>query len=36
MEYILIYAPRSEEEISVVMRIVKASVRYVTGEKDVR
>ncbi|KAL2824574.1 hypothetical protein BJY01DRAFT_164658 [Aspergillus pseudoustus] len=35
-EYILIYAPRNEEEIEVVMGIVKASVRYVTGSSDVR
>jgi hypothetical protein len=36
MEYILIYAPRTEEEIGVVMGIVKASVQYVTGERDVQ
>ncbi|KAL3442982.1 hypothetical protein BJX65DRAFT_211711 [Aspergillus insuetus] len=36
MEYILVYAPRSEEEIAVVMGIVTASVQYVTGERDVR
>ncbi|KAJ0414805.1 hypothetical protein BJY00DRAFT_18791 [Aspergillus carlsbadensis] len=35
-EYILVYAPRTEEEIAVVMRIVEASVQYVTGEADVR
>jgi hypothetical protein len=36
LEYILVYAPRTEEEIRTVMTIVKASVQYVTGEKDVR
>ncbi|KAL4948054.1 hypothetical protein BDW69DRAFT_189626 [Aspergillus filifer] len=35
-EYIFIYAPRDEEEIEIVMRIMQASVRYVTGLEDVR
>ncbi|KAL3496112.1 hypothetical protein BJX62DRAFT_232621 [Aspergillus germanicus] len=35
MEYILVYAPRSKEEIGAVMGIIKASVQYVTGERDV-
>ncbi|KAL2826711.1 hypothetical protein BDW59DRAFT_171786 [Aspergillus cavernicola] len=36
LEYVLIYAPRDEEEIRIVMGIIKASVRYVTGLGDVR
>ncbi|KAL3435082.1 hypothetical protein BDV09DRAFT_168533 [Aspergillus tetrazonus] len=36
IEYLFIYAPRNEEEIAVVMRIIKASVQYVTGARDVR
>ncbi|KAL5041304.1 hypothetical protein BDW71DRAFT_212284 [Aspergillus fruticulosus] len=35
-EYLFIYAPRNEEEIQVVMRIIGASVQYVTGVRDVR
>ncbi|KAH8705565.1 hypothetical protein BGW36DRAFT_393147 [Talaromyces proteolyticus] len=33
--YLLIYAPRSEEEVKVVMEIVKGGVRYMTGGKEV-
>ncbi|KAL4975533.1 hypothetical protein BDW66DRAFT_137121 [Aspergillus desertorum] len=35
-EYLFIYAPRDEEEIDTVMRIIRASVQYVTGVRDVR
>ncbi|KAJ5569613.1 uncharacterized protein N7459_009043 [Penicillium hispanicum] len=35
-EYILIYAPRTEEEIQTVMQIVSASVQFMTGCEDVR
>jgi hypothetical protein len=35
-QYIFIYAPRNDQEIEIVMRIVKASVGYMTGSKDVR
>ncbi|OJI99477.1 hypothetical protein ASPVEDRAFT_123327 [Aspergillus versicolor CBS 583.65] len=35
-EYVLIYAPRDEEEIEVVIGILKAGVQYVTGLSDVK
>ncbi|KAJ5907662.1 hypothetical protein N7495_000344 [Penicillium taxi] len=35
-EYILIYAPRNEEEIEVVMQIIAASVKFMTGRENVR
>ncbi|KAL4791088.1 hypothetical protein BDV19DRAFT_371195 [Aspergillus venezuelensis] len=35
-EYLFVYAPRDEEEIEIVMRIMQASVRYVAGVEDVR
>lgn len=35
-EYILIYAPRTEAEIDVVMEIVAASVKFMSGREDVR
>lgn len=35
-EYVLIYAPRTEAEVSVVMEVVKASVKYMTGSEDLR
>ncbi|KAL4807463.1 hypothetical protein BDV18DRAFT_151496 [Aspergillus unguis] len=35
-EYVFVYAPRNDEEIAIVMEIVKASVQYVTGMSDVR
>ncbi|KAL4944960.1 hypothetical protein BDV06DRAFT_62917 [Aspergillus oleicola] len=35
-EYVFIYAPRDEEEIETVMRILQASVRYVAGVEDVK
>jgi hypothetical protein len=35
-EYILIYAPRTEAEIEVVMEIVAASVKFMSGREDVR
>jgi Family of unknown function (DUF5519) len=31
MTYVLIYAPRTEEEVEIVVQIVKASMRYMTG-----
>ncbi|KAL3456737.1 hypothetical protein BJX64DRAFT_281146 [Aspergillus heterothallicus] len=35
LEYVFVYAPRDEGEIEIVMSIVKASVEYVAGVKDV-
>lgn len=35
-EYVLIYAPRTEEEIGIVMEIVAASVKFMSGREDVR
>lgn len=35
-EYILIYAPRTEEEIKIVMEIISASVKFMTGREDTR
>ena len=35
-EYLLIYAPRTEEEIATVMQIISASVKFMTGREDVR
>lgn len=35
-EYVLIYAPRTEEEIAIVMEIVAASVKFMSGREDVR
>jgi hypothetical protein len=34
-EYILVYAPRTEEEIGLVMEVVKASVGFMTGSREV-
>ncbi|KZP22935.1 hypothetical protein FIBSPDRAFT_665193, partial [Athelia psychrophila] len=33
-EYLLIYAPRDEEELGVVERILVASIGYMTGSRD--
>lgn len=35
-EYLLIYAPRNEAEIEVVMQIIAASVKFMAGREDVR
>lgn len=35
-EYVLIYAPRDDDEVKVVMEIVAAGVKYLTGLRDVR
>ncbi|KAJ5666807.1 hypothetical protein N7462_011216 [Penicillium macrosclerotiorum] len=35
-EYVMIYAPRDEAEIEIVMGIVSASVKFMTGREDVR
>lgn len=35
-EYLLIYAPRNDTEIEVVMEIVSAAVKFMTGREDVR
>jgi hypothetical protein len=35
-EYILIYAPRTEEEVKIVMEIISASVKFMTGREDTR
>lgn len=34
-EYMFVYAPRDEEEIQIVMGIVKAGLQYGTGLSDV-
>ncbi|KAL1979823.1 hypothetical protein VTN96DRAFT_5083 [Rasamsonia emersonii] len=34
-EYILVYAPRTEEEVCLVMEIVRASVGFMSGSRDV-
>lgn len=34
--YILIYAPRNEMEIEIVMQVVAASVRFMTMRDDVK
>jgi len=36
LEYILIYAPRTEAEVQTVMDIIAASVKFMTGREDVR
>ncbi|KAJ5819277.1 hypothetical protein N7474_004868 [Penicillium riverlandense] len=35
-EYMLVYAPRTEAEVETVMAIVVASVKFATGEQDIR
>jgi hypothetical protein len=35
-EYLLIYAPRNDAEIEIVMEIVSASIKFMTGREDVR
>ncbi|KAL3474057.1 hypothetical protein BJX99DRAFT_186484 [Aspergillus californicus] len=35
-EYVLVYAPRTEEEIQIVIGILAAGVKYVAGSSDVR
>jgi hypothetical protein len=35
-EYLLIYAPRSEAEIDIVLEIISAAVKFMTGREDVR
>ncbi|KAN0093031.1 hypothetical protein V8E55_003815 [Tylopilus felleus] len=34
-EYLLIYAPRDEQELGIVERILIASITYVTGEREI-
>lgn len=34
-EYLLIYAPRDEEELAIVERIIVASLKYMTGTKNI-
>lgn len=34
-EYLWIYAPRSDEEIAVIEKILLASVRFMTGVREV-
>ncbi|KAE8147448.1 hypothetical protein BDV25DRAFT_132073 [Aspergillus avenaceus] len=36
LEYVFIYAPRTEEEVAFVMEIVVASVKFMTGAVEVR
>lgn len=35
-EYVTIYAPRDDEELRIVEAIMKASIGYMTGTRDVR
>jgi hypothetical protein len=35
-EYLTIYTPRDDEELRVVEAIVRASIGYMTGSRDVR
>ncbi|KAA1476220.1 hypothetical protein DENSPDRAFT_843118 [Dentipellis sp. KUC8613] len=35
-EYLMIYAPRSEVEVQIVMRIVRAAAGYMTGSRDIK
>lgn len=35
-EYIGIYAPRDEEELAIVEKIVIAAVSYMTGQADIQ
>ena len=35
-EYLLIYAPRTEQEAAFVMEIIDASVKHMTGSLEVR
>ena len=32
-EYVLVYAPRTKEEVALVLGLTKASLRYLTGEE---
>ena len=34
VNYILVYAPRDEEEVEISMMIVKAAVRFMTGSQE--
>ena len=34
-EYLMIYAPMDEDEVEVVVRIIKASIAYMTGREVV-
>jgi hypothetical protein len=35
-EYLLIYAPRDEEELGIVERIILAAIAYNTNTRDVK
>lgn len=35
-EYLLIYAPRNDAEIEIVIEIISASIKFMTGREDVR
>jgi hypothetical protein len=35
MNYVLVYAPRNNEEIEIVCQMLKASIAYMTGESIV-
>ncbi|KAH8807410.1 hypothetical protein F5884DRAFT_844405 [Xylogone sp. PMI_703] len=35
-EYILLYAPRNDEEIQTIMEVVKASIGFMTGSREVK
>ncbi|GAD91685.1 conserved hypothetical protein [Paecilomyces variotii No. 5] len=35
-EYVLLYAPRTEEEVRILMQVVRASVGYMADTKDVK
>lgn len=34
-QYVLVYAPRNEEEIDIVIKVVKASIGYMTESREV-
>lgn len=34
-QYLLIYAPRNAEEIEIVIKVVKASIGYMSESRDV-
>lgn len=35
-EYLLVYAPRNDAEIEIVLEIISAAVKFMTGREDVR
>ena len=35
-EYLTIYTPRDDDELGIVKAVMKASIGYMTGSRDVR